>query len=221
MKGAPLRILQVVDQFAWHLVVLQHGEGFLRELIAGGVKRPTARQQRHCHPRRADGQQRLAAQSVNEPDRHEGHPQVDQADQHGLLEGGVGAPARLGENGGQIIEDGVDAGDLLKERNHQGDEHHEAHSPAQKRAYTNAGTSFSEALLDVAQLLLRRVRAARLGQDLSRPLGLSFPKQPARALGDGKEQEEIECRRDGIHPQHPAPVIGPNIQEKVVGEEGG
>ena len=50
-------------------------------------------------------QQRLAPQPIHEPDRHEGHAQIDQAHQHRLFERGVGAAARLRENSGQIVED--------------------------------------------------------------------------------------------------------------------
>ncbi len=60
----------------------------------------------------------LRAKTIHKQDGDEGHAQIDETNQHGLPERGVEAAARLRENRRQIIENGVDAGDLLEKCNH-------------------------------------------------------------------------------------------------------
>src|ERR1039458_8363684 len=184
------------------------------------MKRPTSHQQRHRHPRRANHQQRLAAQAIHQPDGHEGHSQIDQSHQHRLPEFGVDASARLHEDGGQIIENGVDAGDLLEERNHQRNTNDKAHLSAKQSAHPDARCSLGKTLPDVAHFIFRLFHAASFDQNLFGALLLPFAKQPARAFRHGKKKEEIKCRRNGIHSQHPAPIIFPDIEQKIIGEKG-
>ena len=59
-----------------------------------------------------------------------------------------------------------------------------------------------------------------LDQNLFGALRLPFAKQPARAFRHGKKKEEIKRRRNGIHAQHPAPVVFTRVQQKVVRKKG-
>src|SRR5436189_97896 len=88
---------------------------------------PTAGQERNGHSGRADDEQRLSAQAVNEPDGYQCQRKIHESNQHSLFERGIGAAARLGEDGWKVVKDGVYAGDLLEEGDEKGDQHDEAH----------------------------------------------------------------------------------------------
>ena len=113
----------------------QHQPGIDRvHLGVGLTESPCDRQQRQRHARDADREQRLAPQAIDEPDGHDGHDDVDQADEHGLTERSAHAAARLREDRRQVIEDRVDAGDLLKERQAERNQHDEADAPVEQSA---------------------------------------------------------------------------------------
>ena len=82
----------------------------------------------------------------------------------------------------------------------------------------DARCSLRKTLPDVAHFIFRLFRAAGFDQNLFGALRLPYAKQPARTFRHGKKKEEIKRRRNGIHAQHPAPIVFPDIQQKVVGE---
>jgi hypothetical protein len=134
---------------------LRHLQGARVQPVARLTESPRDRQQRQRHARHADREQRLAAQPINEPDRNDSHDHVDQADDHGLAERVAHAAAGLREYRRQVVEDRVDAGDLLKEGESEGDQHDEADAPVEQGAPAVRDVPRGETLADLLQTLLR------------------------------------------------------------------
>ena len=73
-------------------------------------------------PSDADQQQCLAAELVDQAHAEEGGEQIDEADAHGLQRRRVGAEAGRGEDVVRVVEDRVDAGELVEEADRDGEE---------------------------------------------------------------------------------------------------
>src|SRR5258706_1944930 len=124
-----------------------------------GMEGPADGQQRHGHAGNADQQQRPSAEAVDEPNRDQGHANVDQTDQHRLSKRRCQATTRSREDGRQVVENRIDAGNLLEESNAEGKQQYKPEAPAKDAADADRAGCGPEALLDLRPLLLRGNRA--------------------------------------------------------------
>ena len=214
------RRTQLCDQLRRHTIRLRHLQRALVQPVARLTESPRDRQQRQRHARDADREQRLAAQAIDEPDRDDRHADVDQADEHGLAERVADAAAGLREDRRQVVEDRVDAGDLLEERQAERDQHDEADAPVEQAAQAARHVLRCEALRgSAAELSCACCGAADARQHVQRLLVAALHQQPARAFRNERQQQQIQQRRKHLHAEHPAPVVLAHAEQEVVGEE--
>ena len=154
------------------------------------LERRPEEDERDAHAARGDEEERPAADPVGEDDGHDREEHVDQADDRRLADGRhPGEPGAL-EDPRRVVEDGVDARDLLEDGQDDGDEE----GPAEGRPEELAeGALFEgQGVLDVADLGGRGLGRVDPGQDGPGLLLAAVLDQPARALGDAEEQDEEE-----------------------------
>src|ERR1700727_385663 len=69
----------------------------------------------------SDEEERLAADLVNDGDADEGGDEVGESDDYGLDGAGDGVETGVGEDVVEVVEDGVDAGELVEETDGDGE----------------------------------------------------------------------------------------------------
>ena len=167
------------------------------------------REQRDGHARRSDEQQRLAADLVDQADRHETGRDRHQTRHDIDLERLVFGKARQLPPGRAVIEDHVDADQLLEHRQQQPRPHDRTDAAAGRVPDVGqAGTMILvEARGNLAQLLLRRRRTEQPGQHDTGFVQSPLLHQKARAFGNEGQRDQEYGGRQRLHPVHPAPRL--------------
>ena len=156
--------------------------------------------------RRADQQQRLAPQLVDHAHAHDGEDQIGEADGDGLLVAGDLAEAGRGEDAVQVIEDGVDAGQLVECADGDGQKQRVAVLPAEDRL-VGRGVLLGQRGADVGQFAF----GVRLAHQLEHGQGFVdavLRGRPARAARNAEEQRQ-ESQRRAARPRPPASATPP------------
>src|SRR5882762_5417942 len=153
-----------------------------------------ARETERCASR-ADQQQGLAAELVDYGHAQEGGEQVHASYGHRLQVARELAESRGGKNVVQVVEDGIDAGELVEHANGDGQENGVAVFAAKKRLILLQAFEMDGAD-DFLQLGFRIVCAHFL-QDLARFVYAPFGNQPARTWGDAEEHDQKQNGRQG------------------------
>src|SRR5579863_9147469 len=128
------------------------------------MKRPADGQQRQGHSDEPNTQEGLAPQAIDQPDGHECHADIDQADEQRLREGCGKLAAGRGEDGRQIVKDGVDAGGLLNESDAKAEYHDPPEPPGQQLADAKMPRYLDEVRLDDLELSTSNVCAVNRGE---------------------------------------------------------
>ena len=177
--------------------------------------------QRDHHPGDADHQQRAPAGAVEQPHRHQGHGDVDDPDpDRRQNRSGRGVDAGEFDDRRRVVDDRVDAGDLLQDRQADPDQERRFDDRLQQLA---PGTGLVvDALLDFLDLALDQVRVvdADLRQRRPRRVVVAVHHQPARALRHPPHAEGERQRRHAAEAEHPAPAFaGVEAEPDQVGDE--
>src|ERR1700733_671369 len=154
----------------------------------------------------ADEQQLLAAELVDDRHGQQGKDQVGGSDGDGLQVSGDFGRAGESEDVVQVIEDGVDAGELAEHADGKGDDDG-LEVLTGEQWVRSAGAFQMHGGDDFVQLLLS-LRHAGEFQDGERFVQAGLRDQPARAARDDKEGDEKKHRRDGGDAEHPSPLQG-------------
>ena len=177
-------------------------------LPAPAAKTIAERAQRHRHHRAADEQQRPATGPVEQPDRDQGHADVDDPDRdRGQDRGRRGLDAGELDDRRRVVDHRVDARDLLQDR--EPDPDHESGLDQRLAQVTPATRLGADLALDLDDLLLDRLGVAGADPRQHRPRLEVAPRhhQPARALRHPQHPDpERECG-DGAEAQHPPPRL--------------
>ena len=155
----------------------------------------------------ADEEEGFAAELVDDGHGEEGGAEVHGAEQDGLLVAGELGEAGGGKNVVRVIEDGVDAGELVEHADGDGEENGQAVFALEKglgllRALEMDGVDdFVElGFADSGMPIISRTRAGLVNAILR--------DQPARAARDAEEQDGEEERGEGGDAELPAPGCG-------------
>ena len=150
-----------------------------------------------------DQEQRLAAHAVDQRHAHEGHQEIGHSHDDRLHEGIRAVGPCHAENIGGVVDDGVDAVELVESRDHAGE---------QQRLEVFA---LEEPVLGLRAFARQRLlnfprfpggvfvaEAVQHGLRLVQP---AAPHEPARTLGDQQSRDQKRERGKRHHPEHPAP----------------
>jgi hypothetical protein len=169
--------------------------------------KPTA----ESHADEARDQERAAAEAVDEGDRDESRDYVDCADRPG---GGLGLrrggrKACGGEDVVGIIDDRVDAGDLLQDCEAEADFQRRPpagreHVPPRRHFVLGA-----QRRLDGREPRVGVVPGAKSDKRLAGVIAAAALGEPARRLKSGQDGEREENARARGDPEHGAPALGP------------
>ena len=134
---------------------------------------------------RADVEQRAAAQPVNQPEADEGEDQIRDADADGLQQRGFRAQAGHLEDARREVKNRVDARELVKERDQDGQQDRNAQLARSRSAPRTARSEERGQNLVRVGLDLRpgRRRARSAGGSSSPPRGRLSAHQPAGLSG--------------------------------------
>ncbi len=180
------------------------GQGAATAADEGGAER----EQRDHHPGDADHQHRPPPGPVQQPQRQDREADVDDADpDRGQDRPGRGVDAGEFDDRRRVVDDRVDPGHLLQDRQPDADEQSRFDHRLQQLA-PGPGLVV-EALLDLLQLEVDRVRIVDpdLRQHRPRREVVAAHHQPARALRHPQHPEGQGQRRHAAEPEHPAPVL--------------
>jgi hypothetical protein len=152
----------------------------------------------------------------------EGEDEVGGSDGDGLEVSGELAEACGGKDVVEVVEDGVDAGELVEGADGDGEEEWEAVLPLED-GFVGDGVNFLEGELDVGNFLLG-VRVAHELEDFEGLFDAEFGDGPAGAAGDAEEEDEEEQSGDGGDAELDAPLGGSEVEQaddevRGVGEE--
>ena len=103
-----------------HDEAYEEGEEEVEVLV--GVEEPGHSGEGEAAAYGSDEEEGLTADLVDDGDADEGSDEVGEADDNGLLGAGDGAEAGVGEDVVEVVEDGVDAGELVEEADGDGEE---------------------------------------------------------------------------------------------------
>ena len=164
------------------------------------------------HAHEARQQHRLASDAVDEPDRQHRHGHVQRSDGEVGVDRSFRAVADAGERGRRVVDDRVDAHQLLEHRKPDG--HHERR--AYPRLLQEAGASAVLLLIDLADLvdllvgvvLRRGVVGLQLLEHFLGLVLLALCDEVARRLRHEGHSHQQDQRRYGRQTQHQAPVAG-------------
>ena len=160
------------------------------------------------HDRAAPEQQRPAPGPVEEADRDERHPDVDDADGDRREDRRRGrVDARVPDDRRSEIDDRVDARDLLQDC--QADADHEGRLDDRVAQVLPAAGLLDDAVGDLVELCVdqRRVVLADRLEDGLRLVAATCHDQPARALGHLQHADQEEDRGNGAEGEHGPPVL--------------
>ena len=151
-------------------------------------KRPRAQPERGDVAERADVEQRAPAQPVDQPEADEGEDEIRDADADGLQQRGLCAEAGQLEDARREVEDRVDAGELVEERDEEREQDGHAQPPrpearALRPARADAATissasASSSAARRVGLDELQHLRARARGRLSARAASAGFPGWP-------------------------------------------
>src|ERR1041385_5972277 len=167
-----------------------------------GIEGPRAEAERRDVAERADEQQRAPAEPVDEPEADEGEDEVRDADADRLQQRRLLAETGEAEYARREVEDRVDAGELVEERDEEGERDGDAEAPGPKALARPH---------PLAPSPLRYAQGRLFGRG-----GTRAHEQPARALGDAETHHHVDHRRDRGDAEHPAPGVGSDIRERGV-----
>src|SRR3984885_7254466 len=153
---------------------------------------------------RADEQQLLASELVDDRHGQQGEDQIGGSDGDGLQVSGDFGRTGESEDVVQVIEDGVDAGELAEHANGEGDDDG-LEVLAGEQWIRGSGALQVYRGDDFIQLFLRLRHASQL-QDGECFMQAGLRDQPARAARNDEEGDQEEQRRDGGDAEHPAPL---------------
>src|ERR1700687_5989727 len=143
--------------------------------------------ERKSHSRESGHQQWFSSGAVNQKHSYYGSYKIDRSDDDICPQGSAGGLMRymLQENDRTVIDDGVDAGELAEEGDHNGNDQR-----LPKRWIQQVSTLFRNGGADVCDFLGGGLRAHDLRKKVLRFLLAAFLHQPARALGNEKERQQ-------------------------------
>src|SRR6266403_1009013 len=172
-------------------------------MLMGEKNARDAREAERC-AHRADQQQGFAAELVDYGHAQESGEQVHASYGHCLQVARELAEARGGKNVVQVIKDGIDAGELVKHADGDGQENWEAVLAAKERLILLQAFEMDGAD-DFLQLGFRIVCAHFL-QDLARFVYAPFGDQPARTWRDAEQHDQKQDGGERSHANLPAPL---------------
>ncbi|HEX2706729.1 MAG TPA: hypothetical protein VHM66_01815 [Solirubrobacterales bacterium] len=146
--------------------------------------------------------------AVEQPQREDGEADVEDADaDRGQDRAGRGVDAGDFDDRRRAVDDGVDAGHLLQDREPDPDEQRRFHHRLQQLA--PGPRLVVEALLDLFQLDVDRVGVVDTDLRQRRPRRevVAGHHQPARALRHPQHPEAERQRRHTAEAQHPTPAL--------------
>jgi hypothetical protein len=167
---------------------------------------PSANRDRHA--RDADHQQGAAPGSVEQAQRDHGHRDVDDADaDRGEDRPGRGVDAGEFDDRRRVVDDRVDPGHLLQDR--QPDADHQRRFDHRLQQLAPGAGLVVDALFDLLDLAIDRVRVVDADLRQRRPGGevVAGHHQPARALRHPQHAEGERQRRYHAEAEHPAPAF--------------
>ena len=188
--------------------------------------------QGHDHARGADEQQRLASDAVDERDGDDREQHVDAGGDERCLEGlGLGESHGLPDGVG-VVEDRIDADELLECAEHDADPdngHQSQRAPADVREARLVVPL--ERLLDVVDHG-RHVDGVDGAEHLGGLGWLADGDEVPRGFGDAQHEQGVDHRRDHHAEEHPLPrlqaeqpgvarVAAGGLQDEVVDQPGG
>src|SRR6267142_137853 len=169
-----------------------------------GEKNARDARETECCAYRTDQQQGFAAELVDYGHAQESGEQVHASYGHCMQVARELAETRGGENVVQVVEDGIDAGELVEHANGDGQENGVAVFAAKKRLILLQAFEMDGAD-DFLQLGFRIVCAHFL-QDLARFVYAPFGDQPARTWRDAEQHDQKQDGGERSHAKLPAPL---------------
>ena len=170
--------------------------------VAG--EEPGNRNQAACRSRRADQQQRLAAQLVDYRHPHHGEDEIGKPDGDGLPVAGKLRESRRGKDARQVIENGVDAGQLVECADADGEKQRITVLPSKDR-FVCRGVFLQQSGPNVRQFSLG-VRFAHQLQHRQRLIDAILRGRPARTAGNAEKQRKKSKCRNRRNANLPAPL---------------
>ncbi len=173
-------------------------------------------EQRHSrgHAGGANQQKRLAAEAIDQQQGRDGADDVpdieDDVDKNGLA--GVGKPGVL-EDGGHVLDENAGAAELLKGRQHAGDQHGEPHSRPYQFAPAPLVLVGRQDVFHLGLGVLTAVDQRQHVQGLAEPV---FLGQPAGAFRHQQQPDDEQRHRGGVGGQHPLPL---SVEGQGIGDD--
>ncbi len=144
--------------------------------------------------------------TVDQAYRHQGHDHVEQADRDVGVGRRLVPETGLREGGGGVVDDGVDADDLLEDG--EADGYYEGRPDPRGGQLAQAALLVALYLFDLLDLTPDRLLVAGLAQHVARLVVPASAHQLPRGLRHEVHADEEHERRDNGEPQHRAPGFG-------------
>src|SRR6185437_14502563 len=113
-----------------------------------------------------------------------------------------------------VIQNRIDAGDLLKNREPEGNDP----GPSQMRV-ENGFALHSDGSLDIGGFDMGLLRPGNLSEDSSGRSNTAFLHEPARAFGNKRDGQHETQRRHAGQAEHPSPTVRSEPGEIVIDNE--
>src|ERR1700751_2298440 len=157
----------------------------------------------------SDQKELLAAELIDDRHGEQGGDKIGGADRYGLEIAGDFACAGKGEDVVEVIEDGIDAGELSEHADGEGENNRLAGLAGEKRIGL-PGALQMHGGDDLIELLLGFGDPGE-AKNLERLLQIGLRDQPARAARNDEEHGQKEHSRNSGDAEHPAPFVRPEV----------
>src|SRR5208337_2576807 len=183
-------------------------------------KRPGHQSERADVAERANKKKRASSQSVNQPEANKGKNEIGNADADRLQQRRLCPEPSKFKDARSEVENRVDAGELIEERNQNGQQNRFAQTPCPEMCRRSSFRRSSHNLVRLGVNLTFggfRLNALQHFQS-ARAVALT-PQQPARAFGKAEAKQSVEKRGKRGHAQHPSPGILADPRQQRVRHE--